>query len=234
MNFHLRAFSGETDKREMTALAQAFPESHLHSTDLPYRLSSWGMDDPENIRLWTDSSGRLVGLAVLQTPFWTIDYACHSDAGQSLFRETLGWADRRAERACGTASGRPAWFVNVFTGQVERIQALEEAGFANQAEVGEGSWTKVLMRRPAHDPVPHFRVPEGFTVRPLAGEDEVQAYVELHQETFESKKSKSPTPWHVFLCSQNINYCTSHPLYLFPVCLHTYLCGSQPAAGNPA
>jgi len=187
MKFYLRTFSGETDMREMAALAQAFPESHLHSTDLPYRLSSWGMDDPENIRLWSDSSGRLVGWAALQTPFWTIDYACHPDAEIELFPEILAWADFRAKEILETPFGLPTWFVNVFTGQSERIRALEEAGFANQAQVGEDSWTKVLMRRAPHEPVKPYRVTEGFLVRPLAGENEVEPYVELHQAVFETK-----------------------------------------------
>lgn len=60
-------------------------------------------------------------------------------------------------------------------------------GLACQADVGDDSWSKVLMERPADLPVKEYRIPEGFTVRPLAGEGEVEAYVKLHQDTFKSK-----------------------------------------------
>jgi mycothiol synthase len=64
---------------------------------------------------------------------------------------------------------------------------LEAAGFACQADVGEDSWSKVFMRRSEEIPVRDYRVPQGFTVRTLAGEIEVEAYVSLHREVFESK-----------------------------------------------
>ena len=74
-----------------------------------------------------------------------------------------------------------------FAGQTERIRALEEVGFSCQADVGEDSWSKVLMRRPAQAPVAEYGLPSGFTIRPLAGESEVDAYVALHQAVFESR-----------------------------------------------
>ena len=79
------------------------------------------------------------------------------------------------------------WFVNVFSGQSERIHALEEAGFASQANVGEVSWSKVLMKRPAELPIEKYAMPSGFTLRPLAGEAEVEAYVDLHRSVFETR-----------------------------------------------
>jgi mycothiol synthase len=136
--------------------------------------------------LWLNEKQELVGWAVLQTPFWTIDYACHP-AAADLLPEILDWADERARQVTGTLYERPAWFVNVFKGQNERIQALEAAGFACQADVGEDSWSKVLLCRSLETPVKVYNPPTGFTVRPLAGEDEAQAYVDLHQTVFESK-----------------------------------------------
>ncbi len=53
--------------------------------------------------------------------------------------------------------------------------------------MGEDSWSKVLMRRPAQAPVAEYSLPEDFVIRPLAGESEVAAYVALHRATFESR-----------------------------------------------
>ena len=187
MTPHLRPYTGDPDLHSMSALANAFPTHNLHVTDLPYRFSSWALDYPNNIALWVDAGGTLLGWAVLQTPFWTIDAAVHPQAARTLYPQILSWADARAREIAGTPAGRPMWFVNVFSGQHDRIAALEAAGFAAQTDVGEDSWSKVLLRRPDGLPLPAATLPPGFTIRPLAGADEVDAYVDLHQAVFGSK-----------------------------------------------
>lgn len=187
MSIIQRSLSNEEDTSLMLALAKQFPASNLHVIDLPYRLSSWALNDPENVRLWFDESGQIAAWAVIQTPFWTIDYVCHPQFESALHSEILAWADERARAALGTESGHPAWFVMAFSGQESRIRDLERMGFSCQAEVGEDSWSQVLMQRPSLEPAPEFTPPAGYVVRPLAGESEVQGYVDLHQSVFESK-----------------------------------------------
>jgi len=180
-------FGGAADIQAMAALSRAFVADNLHVVDLPYRFGSWALDDPANVGLWASEGGELVGWAVMQTPFWTIDYACSPRAGGQLHREILDWASQRARQLFDTASGHPCWFVMVFGNQDRRIQDLEAAGFAWQADVGEDSWSKVLMACEAAAPLPARPVPAGFAVRPLAGESEVEAYVELHRSVFGSR-----------------------------------------------
>ena len=187
MNAQMRPYTGEPDLQAMAALANAFPALNLHVADLPYRFSSWALDDPANIALWVDPGGALLGWAILQAPFWTIDAALHPAAAPTLYPQILSWADARARQIAGTPAGRPLWFVNVFSGQHDRIGALEAAGFADQADVGEDSWSKVLLRRDGGLPLPETALPPGFTIRPLAGAAEVDAYVALHQAVFGSK-----------------------------------------------
>ena len=170
----------------MSVLACQYPEEHLHVVDLPYRFSSWAFDDPQNIRLWFDEQ-RLVAWAALQTPFWTIDYACHPQYESTLHREIIAWADQRARQIQHTPYARPAWFVMVFSGQAGRIRELEEAGFQCQSDVEADPWSKVLMRRSSQAAVKVYEPRSGFSVRSLAGEEEVQQYVDLHQSVFESK-----------------------------------------------
>jgi ribosomal protein S18 acetylase RimI-like enzyme len=74
-----------------------------------------------------------------------------------------------------------------FSGQAERLRDLEQAGFQCQANVGEASWSKVFLRRPGDLPVKAYPPRPGYIVRPLAGEKEVEAYVELHRTVFGSK-----------------------------------------------
>ena len=187
MKIGQREFSGETDKRAMIALAHIFPTDSLHVVDLPYRLSSWALDDPDNIGLWVNAEGQLLAWVVMQTPFWTIDYVYHPDADTNLHRRLLAWADHRARQVLDTPSERPSWFVMAFASQTDRIRDLEEAGFVSQANVGKDAWSKVLMQRSVQVPVADYALPAGFIIRPLAGENEVEAYVQLHRAVFESK-----------------------------------------------
>ena len=182
-----RSYANQSDQFLMSALARQFSADNLHVTDLPYRLSSWTFDDPDNIHLWFDEEQNVIAWAALQTPFWTIDIICHPDVETYLFSEILVWADQRARQVQDTSFGLPAWYVNVFTGQTNRIRDLEQAGFKCQADAGEDSWSKVLMCRSVESLVKVYSPPAGYTVRPLAGEKEVKAYVELHRSVFESK-----------------------------------------------
>ena len=182
-----RSYRDGNDQQLMFALARRYPADHLRVVDLPYRLSSWALDDPENARLWFDPDGALLAWAVLQTPFWTIDITCRPDAAPALYAEILAWADVRARQAVNTFYGHPAWYVMVFADQVLLIRELERAGFASQTNIGEDSWSKVFMRRPGGLPVKDYRIPPGFTVRSLAGEAEVGAYVDLHRDVFQTK-----------------------------------------------
>lgn len=187
MTITLRSFATEEDKYLMFALAHQCFENNLHVIDLPYRLSSWALDDPENVGLWFDENQQLVAWATLQSPFWTIDYVCHPEREPHLHPEILSWADQRTYATRSTIYERPAWFVMVFSGQTNRIRDLENAGFKCQANVGDHSWSKVLMRRLSQTPIKVYEPRSGFKVRSLAGEKEVENYIELHQSVFESK-----------------------------------------------
>ncbi|HYN88295.1 MAG TPA: GNAT family N-acetyltransferase [Ardenticatenaceae bacterium] len=171
----------------MTALVHTDLAANLHVSDLPYRFSSWAFDHPDNVRLWVDETGQLVAWVVLQTPFWAVDYAVSPDAPPWLHRRLLAWADRRMQAARGTASARPMWFIYVFSDQQQRIDDLEAAGWACQANVGENSWSKVFMGRSLDSAPAELPIPAGFAIRPLAGPSEVAAYVALHRAVFESE-----------------------------------------------
>jgi hypothetical protein len=83
-----RSLNDDADRLLMADLAAPYPADNLRRLDLPYRLSSWALDDPDNARLWFDDRGALAGWAALQTPFWTLDYALRPDAEPTLHPET--------------------------------------------------------------------------------------------------------------------------------------------------
>lgn len=190
MPLTIRNYVNETDKTQILELAHTTAGTNLHLIDLPYRLSSWTFDHPANVALWQDESGTLCAWAILQTPFWALDYGYLPD-DSTLHRTILHWADEQAQKMVSRTGdyegGRPCWFVNVFPDQADRIADLEQFGFACQSNVGENSWSKVFMRLESFNESPAPALPTGFRVRPLAGADEVGAYVALHQAAFQSK-----------------------------------------------
>ena len=181
-----RNYSNNSDLQTMADLVRKFPSENIHVVDLPYRLSSWSFDYPENVRLWTDEKNQLLAWAILQTPFWKIDYAYNPEFHHMVHPQILRWADEQAHKIVGTSSGHPSWFVPVIASQTDRIHDLEKAGFTSQANVGEHSWSQVLMEHSMQIPA-NINLPEGFYIHPLNGMSEVDAYVEIHRAVFESK-----------------------------------------------
>jgi mycothiol synthase len=185
VQIYQRDYAGKTDHESMINLAYIDSSINLHWIDLPYRLSSWALDDPENAQLWVNSKDVLIAWAIMQTPFWSIDYVTLSDE-KHLHRKILQWADQRANEIISTPYGHLSWFINVYDHQVERIQELESFGYLSQAQLTDDPWSKVIMLRDLNKP-PIYKLPEGFIIRSLIGESEVEAYVELHQTVFGTK-----------------------------------------------
>ena len=187
MPIHMRAYAGVGDQQRMAELAQTFPDGNLHVIDLPYRLSSWAFDHPENIGLWEDENRQLLAWTVLQTPFWAIDYAMHPIAfQQGILREMLAWASSRAQQIRAQPNGRPMWFVHVRADQSTYMHELEHAGFRSIEQDPDDPWSGLYLERLGRQTAPDATLPAGFTIRPLAGQQEVAAYVTLHQTVFGS------------------------------------------------
>ena len=182
-----RIYGGESDIQAMIALVRVFQKDSLHVMDLPYRFSSWAFDDPANISIWTGEKGDVLAWAILQAPFWAIDYVCHPEVSQDLHPQILSWADHRAREVQSTPFGRPVWYINIFASKRERRREIEKAGFESQADKGDDSWSKVWMQHAGYKTIEERASPPGFQIRPLAGQNEVEAYVELHRAVFESK-----------------------------------------------
>jgi ribosomal protein S18 acetylase RimI-like enzyme len=189
-----RPFEGEADFSRMCGLVHRYPRSHLHVIDLPYRLSSWAFRDPQNARLWFDEGGILRAWAVMQPPFWTIDYAFDPITDRALHGQVLDWAVERARQmledprlAEHPEDRRECWFVNVFAGQKERMEDLTARGFADQVDAPEDAWSMVFLTRPATASAQKKSLPPGYRLRALNGPAEVAAYVALHREVFGTK-----------------------------------------------
>ncbi len=190
-----RCYQGTTDQSLMLELVHRNPAVNVHVIALPYRLSSWALDDPENARLWFDDSGILRAWAVLQSPFWSIDYAfdsshdyTHDFDPRVLHGQILDWAIARAQAVLpDPVYGRPEWYINVLEGQAERMAELSAKGFADQINAPVDPLSMVFLTRPAQAALQQKRSSPGYRLRELNGQDEVSAYVALHQAVFGTK-----------------------------------------------
>ncbi|MCG8353392.1 MAG: GNAT family N-acetyltransferase [Chloroflexales bacterium] len=158
-----------------------------HVADWPYRFSSWALDNPLNTRAWLDGSSQLLGWAVMQTPFWAIDCVIHPNAPSQLYTEMIEWTQARAKNMAALGEGRPMWFVSIATACRTQRRDLTTLGFKDVSEAGEDAWSKVLFELVDDSLSAPIQLPEGLQIRSLNTSSEIQAYVTIHREVFQSE-----------------------------------------------
>jgi ribosomal protein S18 acetylase RimI-like enzyme len=180
--FSSRPATEDRDFDAMYDLAAAAPNDVLHLADLPWRFSSPSARIPERTRLWEDAGGTLVAWAVLQFPAWhCLDYAINPDArSANLESAVLAWATAALAIEASARGSRLPFYASARADDSVRIAAIERAGFTLQ------DWGYVRLIRDLDQQIAAPELPEGFTVRPLTGDREVEAYVDLHRAAFET------------------------------------------------
>lgn len=187
MSIYQRPLDLPYDLAQVLNLADLSALSIPHVADWPYRFSSWGVAEPLNTRAWLDPSSNLLGWAVLQMPFWAIDCVVHPSAPQQLYREMLEWSQLRAAELTTAEKGRPMWFVSIPTTCVTHRDDLVTLGFEDVSDIGEDSWSKVLFELVDDTQLLPLDLPNGLLLRSLNTDSEIQAYVDLHREVFQSE-----------------------------------------------
>lgn len=171
-----------SDVPRILELVWAAPESQRHTVDLPYRLASWALDAWDNTRVWEDAGGRLLGFAIVQGPWSTVDYglsAAGSAAG--LEREILRWGAERGQTIADRRRKPFTLYIERSADGAEQAALLEAYGFS----AGEGYEVVRLAVSLSSLPVSDQQaLPTGFVVRPLHGDAEARAYMELHRAAF--------------------------------------------------
>ncbi|HEU5370316.1 MAG TPA: GNAT family N-acetyltransferase [Ktedonobacterales bacterium] len=181
MRLSMRPLAGARDLQRIYEFVQAFPADAFHVVDLPYRLCSPSAQEPENARLWEDEQGVLRGFAIVQLPWLTLDYGVHPAAREAGLEEAiLAWAFERWPQVMAEHGLRYSLFLEVREDQTVRLTLLERLGFVRD------DWHTLHMSQPLNGAIPPSHTPEGFTIRPLAGEAEVAGYVALHRAAFGS------------------------------------------------
>jgi mycothiol synthase len=162
-------------------LVYAYPGEHLHVADLPYRLCSSSAQDPENVRLFKDASGRLLAFGIVQQAWGTLDYFIRPAARTRAVEDVLmTWAVERFQRLTDEHGRALDWWIDTRADLPDRAALAARYGFTDDG------WGLIHLRRPLDGPLPDARVPDGFTIRPLVGADEAAACAAIQRAAFAS------------------------------------------------
>lgn len=172
----LRSFLSE-------ATAVSRPQAYWHPGDLVWMIFQNTRFDPrESIRLWT-AGEELLGFAVLQEPD-SVEIQVRPDlrGRGEIEGEMLRWAAERLDDRRRNPEGV------LRTGALESdhltAALLEELGFGRDPGQDSGY---ALMHRTLEG-LPEESAPEGWSVRPVGGEEEWRRRVDLHREVWAPSK----------------------------------------------
>lgn len=191
MTLHQRVYQGEQDWQAIADLIQT-DTYFYHQIDFPWRLCSTSLEDDRNAAVWEDEKGVMRMFAALQFPWLTLDYAIHPNVRTSaLEAEILDWAEARLHQVAVETNDEFPFNVNVYATEHERIAFLEARGYTR--------WDHCLIvqSRPLDD-LPSPALADGFTIRPIDRDREVEAYVELQRAAFESTTMTTVWRNHTF------------------------------------
>jgi ribosomal protein S18 acetylase RimI-like enzyme len=128
----------------------------------------------------------ILAWAVFQPPWWNLDYAIHPIArGTALEKEIFAWGKEQMmsySRHTGEAFyGSVEFFENIpnIEKTIENLTSLDFEKF---------NWSTIRFEIELDQEFPSPQLPNGFKIRPLAGKDEVDTYVNLHRVTFGSDR----------------------------------------------
>ena len=135
-----------------------------------------------------------MGFAIIQREFWTIDYGTSMEADSDVFADVLIWANERMEKIANQEQDEfPDGIMNFFDCFVDdhtHQAQLEAAGYRPFSP-----WYQVhRWQRLDRDPAASF-LPDGFELRPLAGESEAAACAALQRAAFDS--ANMTTDWRL-------------------------------------
>lgn len=180
-NFVRRPYAGAADLQAMIGLTAARPAESVADypsiVDLQELFGTPGLG--LQARLWEAAEGRLAGFAFLTSTSGGLNMEIAAQATSSdLGTQMIIWAEAHFRETYEGPEGSRILRVGCRDDDSERIALLERHGFAPV------SWHTVTMVRPLDEPVPAPRLPEGFTIRHLAGPQEVDQVVALHRAAF--------------------------------------------------
>jgi ribosomal protein S18 acetylase RimI-like enzyme len=136
----------------------------LHVGDLTWQMFHMLSDYPpaELVQIWEDRHGDICGFVLLSPGYGGFEAQLRpQDRGTALETELLQWAEQHLP-----AAAHPSTLVN--NHDTTRLTLLTGLGY-----VPQGEW--LYLERRLNDPLPHPRIPIGFSVRSVSDTHEALA-----------------------------------------------------------
>jgi ribosomal protein S18 acetylase RimI-like enzyme len=181
----MRPYLDESDLAPIAELIAATPYPGRHCIDYPWRLSAHDPASP-NVRLWIQDGGLLVGFAAWQIWWATLDfYIRPGPTAQEVEAAIFAWAAGRFQELDAERGQPLPYWVEAHEDDLPRLALLARQGYTLDADYRYLLFS-LPLRGPEAPPLAPASLPEGFAIRPLAGAQEVDAYVALHRRAFAS------------------------------------------------
>jgi GNAT superfamily N-acetyltransferase len=173
-----RGYDVREDVRRLCRFVAESRMSTLHAGDLQLMLSDPSFDAREDVRLW-EADGELVAFAAVRPSCCELVLEMKPcPHRQDVEAQVMAWAGQRMKRAAGERAPCKIFFTSAREYDRERISLLERYRFTRDEQ------HCIYMHYPLDAEVPPATLPAGFTVRHLAGEGELRAYVAAHRNAF--------------------------------------------------
>jgi ribosomal protein S18 acetylase RimI-like enzyme len=141
------------------------------------------------VRLWRDADARLAGYVLVDVRYCNVYWDIHPEAaGLGLDRVMIAWASQylpQGRRAWGLFTEELTLDASARSDDTERIALLGSLGFEALPD------RSVRMTRRLAEPIPRPSLPPGFSIRPVVGEQEVEALVALHRAALATENLSS-------------------------------------------
>lgn len=185
-----RSYGGETDLEAIANLLEACEavdrlEQWTTVAELERDFNAPSFDKQRDLQLWEDDTGKLIGFAQLWHPpvgeltDGRLGFNVHPHVrGGTLEREIINWGEERLREL---AKEQGVNSVKLRCGsreeQIDRIAILQQNGFAADRYF-------LTMQRSLEEPLAEPQFPAGFTVRSVIAEQDAEAWVEMHNQSF--------------------------------------------------
>jgi len=187
--YQTRLYQGETDLPTIAHLINTCQtadnlDDFTSVEELRHEFASPDMDINQDLRLWEDGRGELCAIAQCWLPqptnaqnsiLWFHVRPDRREVG--LETEILTWAEARLRQVAQERKLPAQLRSGSRHDQTARLDLLKHHGFTVDRHF-------YRMTRSLTDPIPEPQFPAGFSVRPLQGEAEAAAWVEMFNQTF--------------------------------------------------
>ncbi len=152
----------------------------VHVGDIAHRIfNGMSMTNPTDIvRLWEDDTGELIAWVISQPRFTGYDRLIHPKYFDTKIEaEIIAWAEQTTRSQTSHFEQVHNYGVDAFDCDTRWIGYLENRGYTRNPD-------NMFYTTRSLETIPQPKLPEGFTIRPTTGIDEVEKLVEVHNGSF--------------------------------------------------